>query len=219
METLTYFIDLFVHLDKHLGTVIETYGTWTYGILALILFCETGLVVTPFLPGDSLLFAAGAFAGRGYLELSILLALLTTMAILGDAVNYTVGKYFGAKAFSNPNSRIFRREYLEYTEKFYEKYGAKTIVIARFVPIVRTFAPFLAGIGHMSYAKFAVYNVSGAVLWVFLLTCAGAWFSELPIVKNNFTLVIFAIIILSILPAVFEILRVRRGQRSAKGRA
>lgn len=213
MEYLLKFIDIFLHLDKHLGLVIQDYGVWTYVILGVIIFCETGLVVTPFLPGDSLLFAAGAFAGRGYLDIKLLIAVLFVCAVVGDAVNYRIGKMLGMKVFEKKDSRIFKREYLEHTQKFYAKYGAKTIVIARFVPIVRTFAPFLAGIGNMSYATFATYNVAGAAIWVFSLTLAGYFFSEIPFVKNNFSVVILAIIIISVLPAVIEILRARREAR------
>ena len=213
MEYLLKFIDIFLHLDKHLGLVIQDYGVWTYVILGVIIFCETGLVVTPFLPGDSLLFAAGAFAGRGYLDIKLLIPVLFVCAVVGDAVNYRIGKMLGMKVFEKKDSRIFKREYLEHTQKFYEKYGAKTIVIARFVPIVRTFAPFLAGIGNMSYTTFATYNVAGAAIWVFSLTLAGYYFSEIPFVKNNFSVVILAIIIISVLPAVIEIIRARREAR------
>ncbi len=207
-------IDLFLHLDKHLGEVIQNYGVWTYSILFLIVFCETGLVVAPILPGDSLLFAAGAFAARGSLDLRILILLLLVAAILGDAVNYHIGRIIGPKVFEKKDSKIFRKEYLEKTQKFYERYGGKTIVIARFVPIIRTFAPFLAGVGQMSYAKFALYNISGAVIWIFSLTLAGYYFSELPFVKNNFSLVVLAIIFLSILPAVIEFVRARRARHA-----
>lgn len=214
MEHLVTFFDLFLHLDKHLGELIAEYGVQTYTILFLIIFCETGLVITPFLPGDSLLFAAGAFTATGALELSTLIPLLLIAAILGDAVNYSIGKKLGLKVFQNPRSRIFKREYLEQTEKFYKKYGAKTIVIARFVPIVRTFAPFLAGVGTMPYRQFALYNVSGAALWVFSLCFAGYFFGELPFVKNNFSLVILAIIVISVLPAVIEFYRARKESAS-----
>ena len=213
MEFLSTLIDLFLHLDKHLGEIIQQYGAWTYLILALVIFCETGLVVTPFLPGDSLLFATGAFAGLGYLDIKVLLVVLTAMAILGDAVNYSIGKKLGRGAFER-YPRLFKKEYLEETQRFYEKYGPKTIVIARFVPIVRTFAPFLAGVGSMSYSRFALYNVSGALLWVLSITLAGYFFGELPIVKNNFSLVVLGIIVLSIMPAVIEIFRARRAARA-----
>jgi membrane-associated protein len=212
METLQYLIDLILHLDKHLDIIIKDFGVWTYAILFLIVFCETGLVVTPILPGDSLLFAAGALAGRGGLNVHLLALGLIVAAILGDAVNYMTGHFIGPKVFEKKNSKIFRPEYLEKTQKFYDKYGGKTIIIARFVPIVRTFAPFLAGVGKMNYFKFAMYNVSGAFLWVLSLTYAGYIFGEVPVVKNNFGLVVIGIIIVSILPAVFEIIKARRAE-------
>ncbi len=210
METLTYLVDFFLHLDKHLDVLIRDYGIWSYAVLFLIVFCETGLVITPILPGDSLLFAAGALAGRGGLDVHLLTLGLVIAAILGDAVNYMVGHYVGPKVFERKNSKIFRPEYLEKTQKFYDRYGGKTIVIARFVPIVRTFAPFLAGVGRMNYFKFAMYNVTGALLWVLSLTYAGYLFGEVPFVKNNFGMVILAIIIVSVMPAVIEIIRSRR---------
>lgn len=200
-------IELFLHLDKHLAEFVAAYGTLTYGILFLVVFCETGLVVTPILPGDSLLFAAGAIASAGNLNVVALIALLIVAAVLGDAVNYRVGRYIGPKVFQNPSSRIFKKEYLDKTQAFYDRYGGKTIIIARFVPIVRTFAPFLAGVGQMRWSTFTAYNVVGAVLWVVLLVGGGYMFSEIPIVKKNFSLVILAIIVVSILPAVFEVLR------------
>jgi membrane-associated protein len=211
MELLRQFIDIFLHLDTHLASVIASYGTWTYVILFVIIFCETGLVVTPFLPGDSLLFAAGAFVALGSLSLLPVIALLIVAAILGDAVNYTIGHRIGARLLAKPDSRVFKRAYIERTHAFYEKYGPKTIVIARFVPIVRTFAPFLAGVGKMSYSQFALFNVSGAVLWVVSCVLAGYFFGNLPFVRDNFTLVIFAIIGISLLPAVLTFVRHRRG--------
>ena len=210
MELIKEFIDLFLHLDTHLQTVIQTYGTWTYVILFLIIFCETGLVVTPILPGDSLLFAAGAFAATGALDLKWLLILLTVAAVLGDAVNYAIGLFMGPKVFSQPDSRFLKKEYLDRTHQFYEKYGGKTIIIARFVPIVRTFAPFVAGVGSMTYAKFASYNVIGGLLWVGICVLAGYAFGNIPVVKENFTLVILGIIFVSILPGIIEYLRQRR---------
>lgn len=210
MELLKDFIEIFLHLDKHLAAVIQAYGGWTYLILFLIIFCETGLVVTPILPGDSLLFAIGTFAALGALELEYLLVGLTIAAILGDSVNYAIGHYMGPKVFSKKDSRIFRKEYLDKTHRFYEKYGAKTIIIARFAPIVRTFAPFVAGIGAMNYGKFLTYNIVGGVLWICLFVLGGYFFGGLPIVKQNFTLVILAIIVLSIMPGVIEFIRARR---------
>jgi len=205
MENFLYLIDLFLHLDKHLAEVISAYGNLTYVLLFLIIFLETGLVVTPFLPGDSLLFAAGALVPQSDMNINILLLGLTLAAILGDGLNYQFGKFFGAKALNMGDRWYFKKEYIEKTEKFYQKYGGKTIIIARFVPIVRTFAPFLAGVGEMRYLKFASYNIIGAVLWVNSLTLAGYFFGGIEIVKKNFGLVVVAIIILSILPAVFEI--------------
>ena len=207
MDFIKQIIDLFLHLDSHLYEIIQNYGVWTYAILFLIVFCETGLVVTPFLPGDSLLFAAGIFAGAGLLEIGWLLLLLTAAAVLGDAVNYSIGYRIGKRLLENPNSRIFKKEYIERTHRFYEKYGGKTIIIARFVPIVRTFAPFLAGVGRMSYLKFAVYNVTGAVAWVLIGVLAGYFFGGLDFVKNNFTLIISLIVLISIMPGIFEYVR------------
>lgn len=208
-ELFTQFLDLMLHLDVHLSSTISDYGTWTYLILFLIVFCETGLVVTPFLPGDSLLFAAGAFAGKGSLELLWLMPLLCVAGILGDAVNYSIGRYLGPKVLKGERW-FLKREYLLKTQAFYERYGGKTIVIARFVPIIRTFAPFLAGVGKMNYSRFGLFNISGAVLWVVLFCSAGFWFGNIPVVRKNFTLVILAIIVVSVLPAVFEALRARK---------
>ena len=210
MELLHDFIQIFLHLDKHLAAVIQAYGGWTYLILFLIIFCETGLVVTPILPGDSLLFAIGSFAALGAIKLEYLIFGLTIAAILGDSVNYAIGHYMGPKVFSKKDSRIFKKEYLDKTHRFYEKYGAKTIIFARFVPIVRTFAPFVAGIGAMSYGKFLTYNVVGGVAWICLFVLGGYFFGGLPIVKENFTAVILAIIVISIMPGVIEYIRSRK---------
>jgi len=210
MEFLVKFVDIFLNLDEHLGFVIQSYGNWTYLILFLIIFCETGLVVTPILPGDSLLFAIGTLAASRYLDITKVLALLSAAAILGDTVNYWIGSLIGSKVFNYENSRIFRKEYLDKTHRFYEKYGGKTIIIARFVPIVRTFAPFVAGVGAMTYMKFLAYNIAGGILWIFSITLAGYYFGNIPIVKNNFTLVIIAIVIISILPGVIEYILHRR---------
>ena len=207
---LAHAFNVFMHLDKYLGSVIQNYGAWTYLILFLIIFCETGLVVTPILPGDSLLFAIGAFAGLGYLDIKLTLLLLAAAAILGDSVNYSVGRYLGPRVFSYKDSRIFKKEYLEKTHGFYEKYGGKTIIIARFVPIVRTFAPFVAGVGSMTYAKFISYNVIGGLLWVSVVTLAGYFFGNIPAVKHNFTAVIMGIIVVSMLPGIIEYVRHRR---------
>jgi membrane-associated protein len=216
MDLLRQFVDVFLHLDKHLGEIIAQYGTWTYSILVAIIFAETGLVVTPFLPGDSLLFAAGSFAALGSLNVHLLFVLLTVAAIVGDGVNYWVGSRIGPRAFAMDN-RFIKREYLERTRRFYEKHGGKTVVLARFVPIIRTFAPFVAGVGAMEYRRFVFYNILGAVLWVGLFTYGGYFFGNLPIVKRNFTLVILAIIALSVMPIVVEFVRARRtGQGTAR---
>ncbi len=209
MELIKTFFEIFMHLDKHLNVVIQDYGMWTYFILFLIIFCETGLVVTPILPGDSLLFAAGTFAAIGALEVSWLFGLLTVAAILGDTVNYWIGNYFGPRIFRKEKVRFLNKEYLDRTHKFYEKYGGKTIIFARFVPIIRTFAPFVAGIGSMTYSRFIAYNISGAIVWIALFVFAGYYFGNIPAVKQNFTLVIIAIIFLSILPGIIEFIRHR----------
>lgn len=204
-------IDFFLHLDRHLSEVISRYGTWTHFILFLIVFCETGLVITPFLPGDSLLFAAGTFAALGALDLRLIMILLIVAAIAGDTINYWVGSYIGPKAFRG-DGRFLKREYLDRTHAFYEKHGGKTIILARFIPIIRTFAPFVAGVGAMSYPKFLTYNIVGAVLWVGLLVLGGYYFGNIPIVRENFSLVILAIIFLSVLPIMVETVRARRSR-------
>jgi membrane-associated protein len=210
VELIKDFIELFLHLDTHLHAVIQTYGVWTYLLLFLIIFCETGLVVTPILPGDSLLFAAGTFAASGALDLTRLLGLLSIAAVLGDAVNYTIGHFMGPKVFTQEHGRFLKKEYLDRTHQFYEQYGGKTIILARFVPIVRTFAPFVAGVGRMTYGRFASYNVIGGILWITVCTTAGYLFGNIPVVKQNFTLVILAIVFISILPGVIEYLRQRQ---------
>jgi len=209
MDLIHWFVDFFLHLDQHLAEVIQRYGTSTYALLFLIVFLETGLVVTPLLPGDSLLFAAGSFAGLGLLRFWPLFFLLCAAAILGDTVNYAIGARLGPRVFHYPKSRFFNPEHLKKTHAFYEKYGGKTIIIARFVPIVRTFAPFVAGIGAMSYARFLGYNVIGGVLWVSVCLSSGYFFGNLPLVKQNFSLVVIAIVFISLLPAVIEYLRHR----------
>ena len=203
-------IDFILHIDQHLAALSAEYGVWIYAILFLIIFCETGLVVMPFLPGDSLLFAAGGIAALGEMNIHLMVALLLVAAILGDAVNFAIGKYFGARLFANPDSKIFRRAYLDKTHAFYEKHGGKTIIIARFVPIVRTFAPFVAGMGNMHYGRFIRYNIIGAILWVVLFSYAGYFFANIPLVKNNLALVLAAIIVISVLPGVIEVVRARR---------
>ena len=217
MEYIQWIIDFILHIDVHLAELVAQYGVWVYAILFLILFCETGLVVTPFLPGDSLLFVAGALAALPTNDLNVhtMVALMIAAAIIGDAVNYTIGRLFGAKLFSNPNSKIFRRSYLDKTHAFYDKHGGKTIILARFVPIVRTFAPFVAGMGHMSYRHFAMYNVIGALLWVLLFTYAGYLLGNVPVVHENLKLLIVAIIVLSILPGVIEVWRHKRAAKKS----
>jgi membrane-associated protein len=210
MEFIQLVIDFILHIDRHLAELTAAYGPWIYGILFLIIFCETGLVVTPFLPGDSLLFVAGAIATQDAMNVHLMVVLLIVAAILGDAVNYSIGRFFGAKLFANQDSKIFRRRYLEITEEFYAKHGGKTIILARFVPIVRTFAPFVAGMGHMPYRRFAAYNVIGAIVWVTLFSYAGYFFGNLPVVQSNLHYLIVAIIFVSILPGVIEIIRHRR---------
>lgn len=213
METLHLLLDYFLHLDKYLNQAVTALGPWFYGLLFTIVFCETGLVVTPFLPGDSLLFAVGALAAAegSPISLGLAIGLLIVAAILGDAVNYAVGLRLGPAVFRREDSRWLNRKHLDHAQAFYEKYGAKTIVLARFLPIVRTFAPFVAGIGKMSYRRFAAYNVVGGVAWVLLFTLAGYFFGDLPWVKTNFHYVIVAIIVLSVIPPVIEIWRNRRG--------
>ena len=224
MEWISYFFDLFLHLDKHLGDVIRDYGLWTYLILFVILFCETGLVVTPFLPGDSLLFAAGTFAALGALDPVWLFLLLSFAAIAGDTVNYWIGAYIGPKAFSG-YYRFLKKEHLDRTHAFYEKYGGKTIIIARFVPIVRTFAPFVAGIGAMNYAKFIVYNIVGGVAWVAIFVFGGYLaveyggylFGDPDFAKKHFSIIVLAIIIISVMPMAVEYLRAMREKRRQQG--
>ena len=218
MEYIHYLIDFILHIDVHLAALVAQYGIWVYAILFVIVFCETGLVVTPFLPGDSLLFVAGALAAlpTNGLNVHLLALAMAVAAVLGDASNYEIGRLFGARLFRNPNSRIFKQSYLEKTHAFYDKYGGKTIVIARFVPVVRTFAPFVAGMGRMSYRHFAAFNVTGGVLWVALFIYAGYLFGGLDIVQRNLKLLIVAIIVLSVWPAVIEVWRARRGRRKTK---
>lgn len=205
-EWIKHLIEIFLHIDKYLGEIISNYGAWTYAILFIVIFCETGLVVTPFLPGDSLLFAAGSFAALGVLNPHSMFLMLAVAAILGDTLNYWIGHFLGPKVFSG-NSRFLKKEHLEKTHKFYEKHGGKTIIIARFMPIIRTFAPFVAGVGAMSYGKFFLYNIVGGVVWVAVFVYAGYFFGTIPFVRNNFSLVAMAIIVLSVLPVMFELLK------------
>lgn len=215
MEFFSFIIDFILHIDQHLTELAAQYGVWIYGILFLIIFCETGLVVMPLLPGDSLLFAAGSIAAIGKMNIHLMVVLLIIAAILGDAVNFMVGKFFGEKLFANPNSKIFKQSHLQKTQQFYAKHGGKTIILARFIPIVRTFAPFVAGMGHMTYHHFLAYNVIGGVLWVTLFSYLGYFFGNLPIVKDNLSLVLVAIIVLSILPGIVEIIRHKRAAKQA----
>ena len=208
-------IDLVLHVDKYLDLIIQQYGLLTYVLLFVIVFCETGLVVTPFLPGDSLLFAVGAFAARGSLDVVVALVVLAAAAILGDTVNYWIGAVVGPKVFHKESVRFLNRKHLDRTHEFYERYGGKTIVIARFVPIVRTFAPFVAGIGKMTYGRFLSYNIFGGLLWVLLFVLGGFYFGNIGIVRRNFSLVIIAIVLISILPGVIEALRQRARSRAA----
>lgn len=208
MEYIREIIDIFLHLDKYLSVIIQDFGVWTYVLLFLVIFLETGLVITPFLPGDSLLFTAGTFAGLGVLNVWVLFISLSIAAILGDTVNYWIGHYIGPRAFSG-NIRFLKKEYLDRTHDFYERHGGKTIILARFIPIIRTFAPFVAGIGAMSYRHFITYNVVGGILWVGIFVFAGYYFGNLPLVQNNFTYVVLAIIVISVLPGVFEFVRDR----------
>jgi membrane-associated protein len=209
MELIAFLWDLLVHLDRHLAALLQEYGIWIYALLFLIVFCETGLVVTPFLPGDSLLFVAGALWAAAGMDPQALAGTLIAAALCGDNVNYWVGRYLGPKVFRWESSRLFNRRGLDYTHAFYERHGGKAVVIARFVPIVRTFAPFVAGIGRMRYLRFLAFSVGGAVLWVVSLVTAGYLFGNVPFVKNNLTIVIFVIVLLSVSPIVIEYLRAR----------
>ena len=212
MTVIETFFHVLLHLDVYLALFFQHYGSTAYFILFAVIFCETGLVVTPFLPGDSLLFAAGALAASQpqAVDIQALITLLIIAAIMGDSSNYWIGRKLGRKLFANPASRIFKRQYLQYTENFYEKYGAKTVILARFLPILRTFAPFVAGLAKMPYSRFLSFSVIGGIAWISLLSLAGFWFGQIPLVKNNFSLVILLIIVISVLPAVIEVIRKRR---------
>ncbi|MBA4420320.1 MAG: DedA family protein [Anaerolinea sp.] len=217
MEIITYLIDLILHMDTHLAELITKYDTWTYLILFLVIFMETGLVVTPFLPGDSLLFAAGALAAldRSPLNVVLLWFLLFIAAIVGDTVNYSIGKFVGPKAFTS-NSKLLKKEYLDRTHAFYQKHGGVTIFLARFIPIIRTFAPFVAGIGEMRYSYFISYNIIGGLVWTLLFIFLGYFFGNLPFVQDHFSLVVIAIIIISLIPAVWEAVKARRKPSESK---
>ncbi|MBM3179691.1 MAG: DedA family protein [Chloroflexi bacterium] len=213
MELITFLIDLFLHLDEYLDTIITQYGAWTYGILFAVIFVETGLVIMPFLPGDSLLFAAGTFAALGSLNVWVLAGLLIVAAILGDTVNYSIGHYLGERAY---NIKWIKKEYFDKTHAFFEKHGGKAIFLARFVPIVRTFAPFVAGIGKMTYGYFITYNFVGGITWVALFVFAGYFFGNIPFMRDNFEYVIIVIILMSILPMVFEWWKARNEAKAEK---
>lgn len=213
MELIKFLIDFILHIDRHLIELVQAYGNWVYGILFLIIFCETGLVVMPLLPGDSLLFVAGALAAQGAMQVHGLAVMLMLAAILGDSLNYAIGKRFG-HVIAGPNSRWVKQSHIQRTHAFFEKHGGKTIIVARFVPIVRTFAPFVAGIGEMSYYKFITFNVLGGVLWVACFVYAGYWFGNLELVRSNLKLVMLAIIVLSVMPIVFEVLKHRFSRQS-----
>jgi membrane-associated protein len=218
VDLVRKFIDIFLHLDKTLDTYGNGLGGWLYVVLFAILFCETGLVVTPFLPGDSLLFAVGALIGTGVLKIDMTLAMviMAAAAVLGDAVNYSIGARIGPKVFSREDSWLLNKKHLQQAHDFYDRYGGKTIILARFIPVIRTFAPFVAGIGKMSYPRFALYNITGGVAWVILLTLAGRFFGQIEFVKKHFEIVIFAIIIISVLPAVYEFWKNHREAKRAK---
>lgn len=205
-----WLVNFILHIGDHLQELVKNYGNWIYAILFAIVFCETGLVVLPFLPGDSMLFAAGTIAAVGDMNIFVLIGLLIVAAILGDFVNFEIGKHFGQKLFSNPNSKIFKQSYLQKTHDYYERYGGRTIIIARFIPIVRTFAPFVGGMGNMNYAQFARYNIVGAVLWVVSFTTLGYFFGQLPFVKEHFSWIMIAIIVFSVVPMIVEIIRHRK---------
>lgn len=216
MEIVAYLIDLFLHLDKHLAELISQYGTWTYAILFLVIFCETGLVIAPFLPGDSLLFATGALAATGALDPNIAFALMALASVLGDNTNYTIGRFIGPRAFSG-NGRFLKRKYLDKTQHFYDKYGGRTIIVGRFLPIIRTFAPFVAGVAKMDRKKYVPFTIIGAMFWVGLFVYAGYFFGSLPFVKNNFSIVIVVIILISALPAILEVIKHRRNRNQPIG--
>ena len=211
MEYLQFIIDFILHIDQHMIELVQDYHLWTYAILFLIIFCETGLVVTPFLPGDSLLFVAGAITAQPDmpLEIGYLVLIVFVAAVLGDSCNYMIGHFFGKKLFSNPDSKIFKQSSLDKTHEYFRKYGGKTIILARFIPIVRTFAPFVAGMGKMNYYYFMVYNLTGAALWVGIFCFAGYFFGDLPFVQQNLKLLLLAIIVISVMPAVVEVVRAK----------
>ncbi|MFN8359688.1 MAG: DedA family protein [Candidatus Kapaibacterium sp.] len=210
MTILQQFIDIILHLDIHLASLAAEYGVWLYGILFLVIFCETGLVVTPFLPGDSLLFAAGSLCAISELSVFVVVPLLIAAAVIGDSTNYWIGRGFGLQLFKNKDSRIFKQKYLDQTEQFYQKHGVKTVVLARFMPIIRTFAPFVAGIGRMNYQRFLSFSVLGSILWIGSFTFGGFFFGNIPFFKKNFTLVIVAIMVISLMPGIISYVQQKR---------
>jgi membrane-associated protein len=214
MTPVELFVDFIIHLDKYLTQIIQTFGPWTYVILFFVIFVETGLVITPFLPGDSLIFVSAAFASAGKLEIAILFISLSFAAILGDTVNYWLGNYLGPKVFSKPKSRLFNKEYLDRAHRFYEKHGGKTIVIARFMPVIRTFAPFVAGAAKMGYRRFITYNIAGGLAWVIVFLIGGFYFGNIPAVQENLSLLIISIIAISFVPPIFEFARHKMKKRS-----
>ncbi len=218
MDIILYFVDFFIHLDKYLPGIVEGFGVWIYVIVFIVIFCETGLVVTPVLPGDSLLFALGALAALGALHIEALLILLCVAAIAGDSVNYAIGHYIGPKVFHYEDSRFFKKKYLVKTHEFYERHGGKTIIIARFMPFIRTFAPFVAGVGAMRYSKFILYNITGGIAWIGIFLLGGFFFGNIPAVKTNFTVVIVAIILISVMPGFIAYARQKLiARRTATG--
>lgn len=216
IELIKHLIDFILHIDQHLNILCNTYGLWVYLILFIIIFCETGLVVTPILPGDSLLFAVGSLAAIGALNLTMSIILISTAAILGDTVNYGIGNFVGPKVFHDDHARFLNKEYLRRTHAFYEKHGGKTIIIARFLPIIRTFAPFVAGIGSMTYPRFLFFNVIGGMLWVLVAVLSGYWFGSLPFIKQHFSIVIMALVVIPGIPALVEFIRIQIDRRKSK---
>lgn len=219
MEFIYLVIDFILHIDVHLSELFSQYGLWIYGILFLIIFCETGLVVTPFLPGDSLLFATGALVAistTSGLDVNVMAAVVISAAILGNIVNYTIGRFFGAQLFRNPQSKIFRQDYLNKARDFYDRHGGVAIIMTRFIPIIRTFAPFVAGMSGMKYPKFIAYNVIGALLWVGIFLYAGYFFGNIPSVRKNFTILILAILVISVLPIFYEAWKAHKESKIAK---
>jgi len=207
LDLLLYFIDIILHVDKYLSIIIESFGSWSYLILFVIVFCETGLVVTPFLPGDSLLFAAGAFAAIGVFDVQLVTIVIATAAIAGDNLNYWIGYHVGPKIFQKENVRLFNKKHLVRTHEFYEKHGGKTVILARFIPIIRTFMPFVAGIGRMKYPRFLSYDILGGIAWPAIFVLSGYYFGNLPFVRQYFSLVVIAIIVISVIPILYQIIR------------